>query len=259
MPFFYKLTIAYNGSKYLGWQQQPCGQTVQDRLNLSLAKITKSDQIKSIGSGRTDAGVHASGQVVRVEIPFEIKSDSLLKAINSHLPRDIRVLSSEECEESFHPIFSAQSKWYSYYFTISEYEDPLVGDLLSHCGFKLDLELMKKACKVFEGKHDFMNFYTEGTEVKSTIREIYSCDLIELVSSQEPFPCYGPVYEIRIHGTGFLKQMVRMIVGALWGVGRGKISAKDIEKAFLTKQKERLGVVAPPNGLYLTQVVYDSN
>ena len=258
MPF-YKATIAYKGSAYQGWQSQPSGITVQDFLNKAISSVSKSDDIKTIGSGRTDAGVHSRGQVVRIETPLVINPDNFLKAINTKLPPDVRVVACEASSENFHPIFSAQSKWYSYFFTLSDYSDPLLHELLSSLSFDVDEGLMAQACSQFVGRHDFVNFYTEGTEVKSSVRTIYSCELIKHKELSTPFPFYSPVYEIRIHGEGFLKQMVRMMVGAIWACGRGKIAPSSIAVALKGEKIERVGAVAPPNGLYLMQVVYLSN
>lgn len=255
MPF-YKAVIAYNGSSYQGWQSQPNGLTVQDHLNKAVSIVSKSEDIKSIGSGRTDAGVHAIGQVARIETPLEINPKKFLMAINTKLPIDIRVISCETTTEDFHPVFSAKSKWYSYFFTLSDYPDPLLHQLLSFSSFELNVERMTEACKAFVGKHDFVNFYTEGTEVKTTIREIHSCELIKHEKLSTPFPCYSPVYEIRIHGQGFLKQMVRMMVGAIWTCGRGKVSPSDILESLKGLKIERIGPVSPPQGLYLMRVVY---
>ncbi len=258
MPF-YKATISYKGASYQGWQSQPNGQTVQDYLNKAIAIVSKSDEVKTIGSGRTDAGVHARGQVVRIETPLEINPQNLLMALNTKLPVDVRVVACELTNEEFHPIFSAQSKWYSYFFTLSDYPDPLLHELLSSLSFDVDETRMAEACSKFVGTHDFVNFYTEGTEVKSTVRTIHSCELIKHDKLSTPFPFYSPIYEVRIHGQGFLKQMVRMMVGAIWTCGRGKISPSEITRALNGSKIERLGPVAAPNGLYLMQVVYLSN
>ncbi|MBY0518393.1 MAG: tRNA pseudouridine(38-40) synthase TruA [Bacteriovoracaceae bacterium] len=256
---YYRVTVAYKGTRYHGWQVQPQEVTVQGEINKALAKVSKSDDVRSIGSGRTDAGVHARGQVARLDTPLEINPESLLKALNTFLPPDIRIVESEKCTGDFQPTFDAVSKWYSYFFTISPYPDPLVGDLIAQYGFDLDFEKVQAACKLFEGRHDFVNFYTEGTDINSSVRTIHSCELIKPPLSELPFPFYGPVYEIRIHGEGFLKQMVRMMVGAIWNVGRGKIPLEAITKALNSQRGERLGAVAPGDGLYLMRVVYPQN
>jgi tRNA pseudouridine38-40 synthase len=255
----YRATLSYKGTRFQGWQIQPTGLTVQGELNKALASVSKSDEIRSIGSGRTDAGVHARGQVVRMDTPLVIAPGNLLKALNTYLPPDIRVVECVDCPETFQPTYDAISKWYSYFFIQHPYPDPLAGELVAHYGFSLDEGLMREACQRFVGRHDFVNFYTEGTEVNSTVRTIHSCELIKVESGGAPFPFHGPVYEIRIHGEGFLKQMVRLMVGAIWSVGRGKIPVDEITRALASARRDRLGATAPGEGLYLMRVVYPSN
>lgn len=255
----YRATIAYKGTRYLGWQIQPKGLTVQGELNRALAAISKTDQIRTMGSGRTDAGVHARGQVARLDTPLEIAPLNLLRALNTQLPPDIRVVECERSDQNFHPTYGAKSKWYSYFFMAHPYPDPLVGDLVASYGFPLDHDLMKAACAQFVGTHDFVNFHTVGTDVSSTVRTIFSCELLEVPTGGAPFPFHGPLFEIRIHGDGFLKQMVRMMVGAIWNVGRGKLPVGTISNALNSVREERLAPVAPPEGLYLMRVVYSSN
>lgn len=255
----YRATLSYKGTRFQGWQVQPDGLTVQGELNKALAAVSKSTEVRSIGSGRTDAGVHARGQVARLDTPLVINPQNLLKALNTFLPPDIRVVECENCAETFQPTFDAISKYYSYFFIQHSYPDPLAGELVAHFGFPLDVPKMREACQLFVGRHDFVNFYTEGTEINSSVRTIHSCELIEVSPGGAPFPFHGPMYEIRIHGEGFLKQMVRMMVGAIWSVGRGKIPASEIAVSLASARRERLGAVAPPEGLYLMRVVYPSN
>ncbi len=255
----YRATLAYRGTRYQGWQIQPQGATIQGELNKALAAVSKTDEVRSIGSGRTDAGVHARGQVARLDTPLVINPENLLKALNTYLPADIRVVACESCPNTFQPTFDAISKWYSYFFMVHPYPDPLAGDLVASYGFSLDIPKAREACALFSGRHDFVNFYTEGTDISSSVRTIHSCELLEVMPGDTPFPFHGPLYEIRIHGEGFLKQMVRMMVGAVWNAGRGKISLEAITLALNSPRGERLAPVAPPEGLYLMRVVYPSN
>jgi tRNA pseudouridine38-40 synthase len=258
MPF-YKATLSYKGTRYLGWQIQPEGLTVQGELNRALATISKTNEIHTIGSGRTDAGVHALGQVARLETPLVIEPKSLALALNANLPPDIRVLDCHSSHQDFHPTYGAQSKWYSYFFINSRYPDSILGELVAENGFSCDEGRMQAAAKAFEGTHDFANFYTEGTEVSSTTRTIFECSLHRTESFGAPFHQAGPVWELRFHGEGFLKQMVRLMVGAIWNAGRGKIEVSDISRALQSPQREKLSAVAPAHGLYLMRVVYPSN
>ncbi len=252
----YKILLSYKGTGFLGWQIQPQKeQTIQGQLNLALEKIVKSSEIKTLSSGRTDAGVHALGQVVRVELPIYLPLDSLKKALNDLLPKSIQVLETQECDEVFHPIRDAQSKTYCYFFTAVK-PHPLWQELVTFYPYPLDHKLMQKACQEFKGSHDFKNFMCEGTPVSSTVRTIFSCSL-----KQQNASAWGPVHFpdtwcLMVRGNGFLKQMVRLMMGSLWEVGRGKKTLLDLKKHLATAQSDRLGPVAPPQGLYLKAVEF---
>ena len=248
----YKAKVCYKGSAYSGWQIQKSEKTIQAEINKALTQICKSDDVKSVGSGRTDAGVHANGQVFRMQIPLQIEPNSLTKALNSLLPTDIRILETNCCDETFHPIHSALSKDYHYLFTNLETANPLLKDLMHNTSYQLDTGLMEKACQCFIGKHDFVNFFCTGTPVNSTVREIFKMGLSQHTS--EP---YGVVfYKIEVRGSGFLKQMVRLMAGAVLAVGSKKITTSDLEKALSQKMDKKLSAVAPACGLYLNHVEY---
>ncbi len=252
----YKLIIQYKGNRYSGWQVQlgTSEITVQGELNRALSVISKSDEVKSMGAGRTDAGVHALGQVAKVSIPLVIPVESLVKALNVNLPDDIRILKAELSDESFHPTVHAKSKEYHYRFTSSRSFTAFQNDLIENYPFDLDLAKMNEACKILVGEHDFTNFYCEGTDVSSHVRTIFSCDIIEIPQgSWEMLPSH---YVLRISGNGFLKQMVRLLMGAIWNIGRGKISLEEFRSALGPTKVQRLGPVAPPNGLYMVRVNY---
>lgn len=255
MIHHYRITIQYKGTRYLGWQIQPesAGLTVQGELNRSLKTISKSEQIHSMGAGRTDAGVHALAQVAKVSIPLEIIPESLVRALNAHLPQDIRVLAAEKSTEDFIPTVHAKSKEYHYRFTVNRERSALQDELLANYSFEVDIQKMNEACKLLLGKHDFTNFFCEGSEVSSYIREIYSCEIVKVSEEGWMLPEH---YVLKIKGNGFLKQMVRLIMGALWSVGRGKVSLEDFKEALGPQKKPRLGPVAPANGLYMVCVNY---
>lgn len=252
--FHYRLVISYVGTQYLGWQVQPVsyGKTVQGEINIALSKISKSQEVKSLGSGRTDTGVHALGQVVKVTMPLEINPANLLKAMNSHLPEDIRVLEASFSTHEFIPTVHAKSKEYHYRFSNHDYHPPFAQRLITHYPYELDLELMKKACQIFIGKHDFSNFFVEGTPVSSYVREIYECEILTVPAS-ELFPSY---FVFKVVGNGFLKQMVRLMVGTIWRVGRRKVSLEELQESLTSVKKEKLAPVAPGHGLYLVRVNY---
>ena len=254
MIHYYRFTIQYKGTKYSGWQIQPDEKTVQGELNRALSIIAKSTEVKSLGAGRTDAGVHALGQVVKVSIPLQIDPQALMKGLNSHLPDDIRVVTSEVSDEEFFPTVHAKSKEYHYRFTNQKYSTAFQGEFLANCSFELDLNLMREACKILVGEHDFTNFYCEGTEVASNVREIYECEVLEV--KQDGWEMLPPHYVFRIVGNGFLKQMVRLLVGAVWNVGRGKISLETLKSSLGPAKTQKLGPTAPPEGLYMVRVNY---
>lgn len=252
--FHYRLVVSYVGTQYLGWQIQPesYGKTVQGEINIALEKISKSSSIRSLGSGRTDTGVHALGQVAKVSIPLEINPQNLLKAMNSHLPEDIRVLEASVSTHEFMPTVHAKSKEYHYRFSVNEIHSPFAEHLISHYPYRIDLDLMRQGCQIFIGKHDFTNYFVEGTPVSSFVREIYECEIFEVPES-ELFPSY---YVFRVVGNGFLKQMVRLMVGTIWRVGRGKVTLEELKESLSPVKKEKLAPVAPGHGLYLVRVKY---
>ena len=256
MMFFYKLTISYQGTNYFGWQiQRPDQVTIQGVLEDCLKKISKSIEIKTIGSGRTDAGVHALNQIVRIEMPLKIDEKSLVRALNSFLPLDIRAKEIELTDENFHPIFSAQKKEYIYLFNTKR-PTPFQQHLVTSVPYELDIEKMRKAAQCFVGEFDFCNFYTVGTEVKSTVRKIFKADIVPYESHD--FEMYfTDVMALKIEGTGFLKQMVRLIMVTIWEAGRGKVELDSI-KSYLqgVPYSKKLAAVAPPQGLYLSSVTY---
>lgn len=253
---FYKIILEYRGTNYHGFQIQNDANTIQGELYNALKNLGDLSQIKTIGSGRTDAGVHAKAQVVRIEMPLKMPGDKLLFALNAHLPKDIRVIHSEECDDKFHPIFSAQKKEYRYYFSTNEFSSTHLHGLIAFYPHKLDWELMKKGCELFLGKHDFINYQCRGTEVETTVREIFEAEIIETHFGAEfPFSTNN-VFCFRVVGDGFLKQMVRLMVGALWNLGRHKITLEDFKESLQVARESRYGIVAPPDGLYLYRVDY---
>lgn len=253
----YKLKIQYNGFHFIGWQVQPNGETIQGTLNNCLKKLSKSEDIKTVGSGRTDSGVHALGQVVKIEMPLQIDTTALVKALNTLLPDSIRVLEAEVCGEDFHPIFSAKKKEYLYAFTLNKNRSPFIGELMARYPHRdFDQKRLEEACRLFEGEHDFCNYFCTGTPVKSTVRTIFNCSVVK-----EPVEGFYHVFDnehylLRFEGTGFLKQMVRLMVGALWATAAGKCSLQDIENSLKNPLDSKLAAVAPPQGLYLNKVHY---
>ncbi len=253
---FYKLHLSFRGTRFLGWQKQKDFRpTVQDDLEKALRVIFKSDLIHTIGSGRTDTGVHSLGHVVKLSAPFEIAPKNLVRALNSNLPVDIRVHEASFCSENFRPTNDALKKEYKYLFTTNAQLGPFQFDTIANYPYELDFEKMRCASKLFIGRHDFRAFSCVGSEPNSTIREIYECELITNIepNMQGIFPEY---HMIRVVGNGFLKQMVRLVVGSLWHIGRGKLGPDAIVDALSGIEFQRIGEVAPPQGLYKVKTWY---
>lgn len=256
MTEHYRLILQYKGTLYLGWQIQPesAGPTVQGELNRALKVISKSEEVRTLGAGRTDAGVHALGQVAKASIPLKIDPQNLVKALNVNLPDDIRVVDASLSDEEFFPTVHAKSKEYHYRFTAQRMFTAFQGDLIANYPFDVDIEKMREACKILIGEHDFSNFYCEGTEVASNVRRIFECEILEI--PQGNWGMLPSHYVFRIVGNGFLKQMVRLLMGALWNIGRGKITLQEFQSALSPEKTHRLGPVAPPEGLYMVRVNY---
>lgn len=252
----YLLTIQYEGSRYSGWQVQAQGLTIQGEFNKALAQVCKSDEVKSLASGRTDAGVHAFGQKVRVDIPLDIPPAKLVRALNTRLPSDIRVVEGVVVGPGFHPIRDSLWKEYIYVFSSEYRPTPFAAGRVSCRPYELDLKAMRDAAECFIGKHDFNNFRTVGTEVPDTVKTIEISD-ISLVRDEGHWARYCPEYYLyRVRGNGFMKQMVRLMVGAIWDAGRGRVSCGDIEDALSCVDNRKVAAVAPPDGLYLNEVFY---
>lgn len=255
----YKLVVSYNGTRYSGWQIQPKPEkTVQGEINQALEILSKSKDIKTMGSGRTDTGVHAWGQMVKVTLPIFIPADSLMKGLNTMLPADIRVVRSETCHESFHPTKDAKSKEYRYIMFEGDNLPPFWEGRATLVKPGVDWKLVRETLNYFVGEKDFVNFSTKGTPVHSTVRTISRALLIEkTVSDFGSFQIdHESLREISLEGSGFLKQMVRLIVGAALSVGRGKRELDQLNDFFNCEVDHKFAAVAPADGLYLNKVFY---
>jgi tRNA pseudouridine38-40 synthase len=252
---FYKGVLEYRGTGYQGWQIQPDpSKTIQGEINRALKKISKSEQIKTVGASRTDAGVHACQQWIRIEIPLKIDPEALKRGINSLLPPEIHFSQVMICEESFHPIRDAQSKEYHYLFSCEQEISPLWCDLITHYPYPLDLSLMEQAAAKFIGKHDFANFFCTGSETPSTERTVYLSEIRSIPSVVSESLSPPRHFLFQVVGDGFLKQMVRLMVGAIWAVGQGRLSVDQLDDAIALRATGKVGVVAPPQGLYLKKI-----
>lgn len=241
-----KLTIEYDGKCYNGWQKQPNKLNIQGEIERAIYNITK-EEIDLIGSGRTDAGVHALGQVANFKTNSEISIEKLPLAINSQLKNSIVIKEAEEVDERFHSRYNAKHKTYRYIINNSKCGTAIYRNLEYSYPFKLDAEKMKQASKYFEGEHDFKAFKSSGTSSKNSVRTIYKA-----IVKQE-----GEKIIIELTGNGFLYNMVRIISGTLLDVGLGKIQPEEIPEMIESKDRQRAGKTLPAHGLYLVEVKYD--
>lgn len=240
-----KLTLEYDGTNYCGWQKQPDAPSIEETLENAISKVTKED-VHVIGSGRTDSSVHAIGQVANFHTNSKIPSERFVKALNTMLPDDIAVRKSEEVGVDFHSRYCATQKEYKYIIYNSDVRSPLKKNYSYHVDYKLNRESMKEALECFIGRYDFKGFMSTGSSVKDTVRTITQVEFIE----------DKDMIEITIKGNGFLYNMVRIIVGTLVDIGRGRIEASAIMDIIESKDRNQAGHTAPPQGLYLSEVFY---
>lgn len=258
MKFHYRAIVQYRGTRYVGWQVQTRQgmRSIQEEIYKVCDKLSKGEKVRVIGASRTDSGVHALGQVCKISLPFDIPIDGLEKSMNSNLPDDILIKGLEKVDKKFHPIADAKDKEYFYLFSTDIRKNPFYGDLISYVRGPLNIDLMREACEEFMGEHDFQNFYTKGSDIKTTVRTIFYCGIEEAHN----FTFLGmPVprcYVLRVRGSGFLKQMIRLIMGALWQVGQGGKETCDIVEALNAEKAMRVGPVAPGKGLFLNKIIY---
>lgn len=243
----YKCIISYDGSGFSGYQVQPNKRTVQSVLEAVLTKMHKGETVRVSGSGRTDAGVHAKGQVIHFDSPLIIPEDKWEKAMNSLLPEDISVLSVVSVDESFHARFHAVGKEYRYVLHLSSKRNPFQRKFAYQYPYRLNIQAMEQASKFFLGTHDFTSFCAAKTEVEDKVRTIESID----------FTREDELLTIRFVGNGFLYNMVRILVGTLLEVGSGERSPEDIPIILAYKDRRVSGKTAPAHGLYLWEVFYE--
>ncbi|KMY52624.1 tRNA pseudouridine synthase A [Bacillus sp. FJAT-27231] len=241
-----KCTIAYDGAKFSGYQVQPNSRTVQEELEKALALIHKGSEIKVTASGRTDAGVHARGQVIHFDTSLAIPDARWPSALNSRLPGDIAVKQAETVPDSFHARFSAVGKEYRYKIYQDQVRDPFNRFYACHSPVKLNTSLMEEAGRQLIGTYDFTSFCSAKTEVEDKVRTITKLEVVEK----------GEEIELRVAGSGFLYNMVRIIAGTLMEAGKGKISPDDISSILAGRDRSLAGKTAPAEGLFLWKVFY---
>ena len=240
-----KLTIEYEGTAYAGWQRQPNHISIQATLEDALFKITQQ-HTPTVGAGRTDSGVHALGQVVSFHSNKSLRGTQWAPALNSYLPKNITVISSEQVSDDFHARFSAKGKVYEYRITTQASRPALHRHRAWHFPHPLDTDAMRMAISEFSGTHDFTSFRGQRSQTMNPL-----CTIIHLSLHED-----SPLFTIRIEGNRFLKQMVRAIVGTVVEVGQRKRGPHTIQDIFQAKDRRAAGRTAPPHGLYLVQVLY---
>ena len=246
-----KLTIAYDGTAYQGWQVQKTGVGVQQKVEEALAKIFPSVK-RVMSSSRTDTGVHALGMVVDVDIPrteFKMTLHKLPLAVNAWLPADIRIVSAQRMPADFHARFQATGKQYRYAVWNHTAMNPLLRTQAWHVPVELDVKAMCHAAKHLIGKHDFRSFAANHSyEIEDTVRTLTRCDVKRS----------GPLLTFIIEGDGFLYKMCRGIVGTLVQLGRGKFTEAELKKMLAAKDRRVAGMTAPAHGLVLWKVFYST-
>ena len=260
-----KLTLAYEGTEFVGWQRQAEGTSVQGALEDALARLAGAP-VAVAGAGRTDAGVHAAGQVASAVVDFRHDPETIFRALNAMLPDAIRVLEVRDAPPDFHARFSARSKTYHYRFTNGPVASPFERRWAWHVPWSLDVAAMQAAAALLVGEHDFAAFQSVGTDVRSTVRRLHVSRLADEAideppgTSRHPDPPCGArrlLYEVR--GTGFLRHMVRAIAGTLVEVGSGRLDAAGVAALVARGDRRHVGPTAPAWGLCLAAVHYEDN
>ena len=240
------LTVSYDGFDYVGWQYQENGPSIQGELETALEKALETF-VRVTGASRTDAGVHALGQRAHFDVCSSIPPEKYPFVLNRYLPEDIRVVAAQQVAPDFHARFQARGKWYTYRIHNAPHASAIFRRCTAHVPVTLNEEAMRRCAAPLIGTHDFAAFAAAGGQAKTTVRTI-DCFQVQRA---------GEEITLRVHGNGFLYNMVRIIAGTLIDVGHGRLPEDCIEKALQSKNRLDLGVTAPAHGLELTRVEYD--
>ena len=241
----FRLKISYDGTNYFGWQTQPNVRTIQNSIENSIKKIFSNQNIKLIGSGRTDSGVHANGQIANIEIETEMLPKQLTKAINSYLSKDIYIEKCDLVDDDFHSRFSAKKRQYFYY--ISNSYSPINRMYLWNCKWNLDLSKLHTCASLIIGKHDFSLLSKASSDTKNKICKVY----------QSEWEIEGSKIIYKITANRFLQHMVRLIIGSMVEVARGRMTINDFKNILNNSNAFFSSVRAPSHGLYLNEIFYD--
>lgn len=241
-----KLVVAYDGTNYHGWQVQDNGITIEEVLNRTISELVQED-IKVIGASRTDAGVHACGNVAVFDTESRIPGDKFSFALNQRLPEDIRIQESCEVDADFHPRYADTVKTYEYNILNRRFELPTKRLYAAFCYYPMDIERMNQAAAYLVGEHDFKSFCSAGAQVQTTVRTIYAVNVTKA----------DDMVHIRITGNGFLYNMVRIIAGTLMQVGTGLMEPGQVKEILEARDRSKAGPTAVAKGLTLVEIRYE--
>lgn len=241
----YLINFSYDGSKYCGYQMQPDLDTIQERLEKAVEIVNKGIRKTVQSSGRTDKGVHALDQYAHVDLDIDIEPYKLKRALNSNLPDDIYIRNVSVVDKDFHARYNVIEKEYKYCINLGEY-NPIERNYVFQYNYKLDINSIVEAIKIFEGEHDFRAFVTENINKPNCVRKIEEAKVEN----------FGEKLVFTFRGNGFLRYQVRNMVGILIKLGENKIDKNDLIKILESKNRDKGGVTAPANGLFLTKVKY---
>lgn len=241
-----KLVVAYDGTNYHGWQVQDNGITIEEVLNRTISELVQED-IKVIGASRTDAGVHACGNVAVFDTESRIPGDKFSFALNQRLPEDIRIQESCEVDADFHPRYADTVKTYEYNILNRRFELPSKRLYAAFCYYPMDIERMNQAAAYLVGEHDFKSFCSADAQVQTTVRTIYAVNVTK----------DDDMVHIRITGNGFLYNMVRIIAGTLMQVGTGLMEPEQVKEILEARDRSKAGPTAVAKGLTLVEIRYE--
>jgi tRNA pseudouridine38-40 synthase len=241
-----RLLIAYDGTRYRGWQRQKESPTIQGTIEKILFKITQQP-VSLVGAGRTDSGVHAWGQVASFKTGSQLPNDAIKAALTALLPKDILIRQIEEVEPAFHARYSSRAKVYDYLIRNHPPQIPFFRHYVWFLPASVDLGLIKSGMSLLTGEHDFSSFQSHEKEVSHSVRTLYQAILL---------PGPGGSFKLRFMANGFLRHMVRNMVGILIRVGLKRIPLKELEEILHSRNRSLAGEMAPPQGLFLRKVVY---
>lgn len=258
--YYFRVTIAYKGTRYFGWQAQSIDTlheerpTVEGTILNALKKITNYQPCTISAASRTDAGVHAQGQMAKITLPIEISPRHLLMGLNSLMPRDIRILKCLPSTKEYQPNRESTSKEYHYYFVASPIDNVITSDIALHLPVPSlgseELALLRTACQLYTGRHDFYNFSSRDKSITTSVRQVFYCD----IHQAEFLPLADNLYYLKIISDGFLKYMIRYLMGALFELAKGRIKIDDIERYLQQHQAYKLCPKAKAKGLHLINI-----